>query len=89
MRTNLSQKEITIEVTDAVLDHLADKGWDPVFGARPLRRTIQTVIEDSLSDALLGGDYGEGDAVHLDYIRYVLDLEASPRVDPVSRHPAV
>jgi hypothetical protein len=33
-----------------------------------LRRTIQTVIEDSLSDALLGGDYGEGDAVHLDYI---------------------
>jgi ATP-dependent Clp protease ATP-binding subunit ClpC len=68
VRMNLSQKEITIEVTDAVLDHLADKGWDPLFGARPLRRTIQTEIEDKLSDALLEGDYGEGDAVHLDYV---------------------
>ena len=68
VRDNLRQKEITIEVTDALLDHLADKGWDPVFGARPLRRTIQTEVEDRLSDALLEGDYGEGDAVHIDYV---------------------
>ena len=68
VRTNLREKEITLEVTEALLDHLASKGWDPVFGARPLRRTIQNDIEDTLSDALLEGHYEEGDAVRMDVV---------------------
>ena len=44
------------------------EGFDPVFGARPLRRVIQNEIEDRLSEALLEGEYVEGDTVKLDYV---------------------
>ncbi|MEE8336614.1 MAG: AAA family ATPase, partial [Dehalococcoidia bacterium] len=81
VRENLSAKDITLEVTTELLDHLAEKGWDPVFGARPLRRTIQNEIEDTLSDALLEGDYGEGDTVRMDVVGgevIVERVEAAP-----------
>ena len=46
----LAEKGITLEVSDAVKDFLGEKGYDEVFGARPLRRTIQDRIEDKLSE---------------------------------------
>ncbi len=64
--TSLKEKDITMEVTDAAKDFLADKGYDPVFGARPLRRTIQNLVEDQLSEALLRGDFQSGDTVEVD-----------------------
>ncbi|HJM89478.1 MAG TPA: ATP-dependent Clp protease ATP-binding subunit [Dehalococcoidia bacterium] len=79
VRDNLRTKDMTLEVSVALLDHLADKGWDPVFGARPLRRSIQEAIEDRLSDALLEGDFEEGDGVRMDFVAGEVTIE---RVDP-------
>jgi ATP-dependent Clp protease ATP-binding subunit ClpC len=62
----LAEKAVKLEVTDAARSLLGDKGYDPVFGARPLRRTIQDLVEDPLSDALLRGDFGAGDPVLVD-----------------------
>ena len=64
---SLSEKTITLEVTDAAKDSLGEKGWDPTFGARPLRRVIQNEIEDKLSDALLRGEFNSGDTLKVDY----------------------
>ena len=63
---SLREKGITLEVTDAAKDFLGDKGYDPVFGARPLRRVIQNLVEDQLSEALLRGEFLSGDAVLVD-----------------------
>lgn len=84
VRSNLKEKEITLEVTPALLDHLATRGWDPVFGARPLRRTIQSDVEDKLSDELLEGHYDEGDAVRLDAVdgEVTVELIESPSIEP-------
>jgi ATP-dependent Clp protease ATP-binding subunit ClpC len=59
-------KGVTMEVTEACRDWLGEKGYDPVFGARPLRRVIQDEIEDRLSDALLESRFQEGDRVLID-----------------------
>ena len=58
---NLVEKGISLEVGREAKDWLADKGYDPTFGARPLRRVIQDNLEDKLSDAILMGDVNVGD----------------------------
>ena len=62
----LREKQISLEVTDAAKEHLAEKGYDPDYGARPLRRLIQNVVEDKLSDELLGGRLNAGDTAVVD-----------------------
>ena len=62
----LAEKTVKLEVTDAAKNLLGEKGYDPVFGARPLRRTIQDMVEDPLSDAFLRGDFQAGDTVLVD-----------------------
>jgi ATP-dependent Clp protease ATP-binding subunit ClpC len=64
--TNLMLKGISMEVTDAARDWLGEKGYDPVFGARPLRRVIQNELEDRLSEALLEGRFAPADTVIID-----------------------
>ena len=66
MTTNLMLKGISAEITDAARDWLGEKGYDPVFGARPLRRVIQNELEDRLSEALLESRFGPGDTVLID-----------------------
>ena len=66
VREELAEKQISLEVTEAARDYLAEKGYDPNFGARPLRRLIQDVVEDKLSEKLLGGEIHEGDVAILD-----------------------
>ncbi len=53
----LSEKEITLEVTEAAKDFLGEKGYDEIFGARPLRRAIQDMVEDKLSEAVLRNEF--------------------------------
>ncbi len=65
---SLKEKNVTLEVTDAARDFIGDKGYDPVFGARPLRRTIQNLVEDQLSEALLRGEFLAGDTVVVDCV---------------------
>ncbi|MBV8245370.1 MAG: ATP-dependent Clp protease ATP-binding subunit [Candidatus Eremiobacteraeota bacterium] len=56
-------QEMSLEVTDDVKKLLAKKGWDPQFGARPLRRAIQREVEDELSEEMLRGTFGSGDHI--------------------------
>ena len=64
--SNLIEKGIDLVVTDAAKNWLVEKGYDPVFGARPLRRVIQDHVEDKLSDAILGGELGPADTAIID-----------------------
>ncbi|MDY6829395.1 MAG: ATP-dependent chaperone ClpB [Pseudomonadota bacterium] len=68
LRRRLAERDLGLEVEDAVLDRLAEVGFDPVFGARPLRRAIQRSLENPLAEALLSGQFVPGDTVraHLD-----------------------
>jgi len=63
---SLSEKNVKLEITDAARDFLGEKGYDPTFGARPLRRVIQNEVEDKLSEALLRGEFRPGDTVEVD-----------------------
>jgi ATP-dependent Clp protease ATP-binding subunit ClpC len=82
VRQNLKEKGITLEVTQALLDHLGTEGFDPVFGARPLRRVIQNEVEDRLSDSLLEGLYEAGDTIRLDYLEGQVTAEKLAKVEP-------
>jgi ATP-dependent Clp protease ATP-binding subunit ClpC len=62
----LKTKGVVLELTDAALDWIGEKGYDPVFGARPLRRVIQSEIEDRFSEALLEERFNDGDKVKVD-----------------------
>jgi len=62
----LGEREIELEVTDAARELLAEEGYDPVFGARPLRRTIQKLLENPISSAILRGEFAEGDTILVD-----------------------
>ena len=66
VRERLLEHAITLEVTDEAVNWLAENGYDPEFGARPLRRLIQNEIEDTLSDGILSGDFGLASIVSVD-----------------------
>ena len=66
VRKELEEKEIGLEMTDAARAYLGEKGFDPVLGARPLRRLIQNEVEDRLSDEVLGGGLDPGDVAVVD-----------------------
>lgn len=64
-----AQMSMELEVTDAAVAHLAKSGFDKTYGARPVRRAIQTQIEDELADRLLSGELAAGDHVQVDCAR--------------------
>ncbi|MCX7938116.1 MAG: ATP-dependent Clp protease ATP-binding subunit [Thermoflexales bacterium] len=66
VQKRLAEHNITLEVTEAARDYLAEKGYDPDYGARPLRRLVQSEIEDALSDALLLGTVRDNSRVRVD-----------------------
>ncbi|HLE78362.1 MAG TPA: ATP-dependent Clp protease ATP-binding subunit [bacterium] len=66
VQRELRGQSMALEITDAAIDVLAKEGFDPTFGARPLLRTIQRLIEDKLSDELLRGNFKAGDTVIVD-----------------------
>ncbi len=62
----LTEKEITLEVTDKFKERLVDEGFNPAYGARPLRRAIMRLLEDVLAEEILSGRLGEGDTAIVD-----------------------
>ena len=66
VRINLTEKGVSLEISDVAKELLAVRGYDPTFGARPLKRVIQDLIEDPLSEQLLQGRFGPGDTVFID-----------------------
>jgi len=74
----LAEKGIKLEVTDAAKDFLGEKGYDEIFGARPLRRVIQDKVEDKLSEDLLRGKFQPGDTVIVDLEGEDIVVHSSP-----------
>ncbi len=66
LRYRLAERKLSLELTDAARDYLANKGFDPAFGARPLKRLIQREIQDPLALKLLSGEIRDGDTVEVD-----------------------
>ncbi len=66
VRQELDDKQVGLELSDAAKDYLGEKGFDPVLGARPLRRLIQNEVEDRLSEEILSGRLGAGDVAFID-----------------------
>jgi ATP-dependent Clp protease ATP-binding subunit ClpB len=66
LRERLAERRIELELTDAAKEALVEAGWDPAYGARPLKRAIQRLVENPLALRLLEGDFGEGDTIRVD-----------------------
>ncbi|MDT0118312.1 ATP-dependent Clp protease ATP-binding subunit [Microbacterium sp. PRF11] len=62
----LSARDVTLDVTDAAVDRLAEVGYEPEYGARPLRRVIQREVDDRIADLFVSGELGDGGAVTVD-----------------------
>ena len=67
LRKRLAERELGLEISPAALAQLVEVGYDPVFGARPLKRAIQTHLENPLAQRILAGDFVPGSTVHVDY----------------------
>jgi ATP-dependent Clp protease ATP-binding subunit ClpB len=66
LRGRLADRSLGLEVTDSAKDKLAEEGYDPVYGARPLKRTIQRLLQDPLAMRILEGEFHEGDTIKVD-----------------------
>ena len=66
LRERLAERRISLELADAAKETLAEAGWDPTYGARPLKRAIQRLVENPLASRLLAGEFGEGDTIRVD-----------------------
>ena len=67
VQKRLADQAIIIEVTQEAKERIIEEGTDPKYGARPLRRAVQKMVEDHLSEAILSGGIREGQSVRIDY----------------------
>ena len=79
---NLAERDISLELTDAAKDALAEEGWDREYGARPLKRAIQRRIQNLLADAILGGQLGSGDRALVDFGDEGFQLRVESALEP-------
>ena len=77
LRARLQERDIRLQLTDAALDRLGEAGFDPVYGARPLKRAIQTQLENPLAQEILSGRFGPGDEVRVDVVDGQLSFDAT------------
>jgi ATP-dependent Clp protease ATP-binding subunit ClpB len=66
LRERLAERGLSLELTDEAKEVVTDAGWDPTYGARPLKRALQRLVENPLALRLLEGDFAEGDTVRVD-----------------------
>jgi ATP-dependent Clp protease ATP-binding subunit ClpB len=84
IRDRLAARGISIELTDAAKEYLAEAGWDPTYGARPLKRALQRLVENPLALRLLEGEFEEGDTVRVDARDGELAFEKVPVAEPAA-----
>ncbi len=72
LRARLAERDLQLEVSLAAIDHIAEAGFDPVYGARPLKRVIQQQLENPLAEALLSGRFVAGDSIKVELVGDVL-----------------
>jgi ATP-dependent Clp protease ATP-binding subunit ClpB len=82
LRGRLADRGIELELTDAAKEALAEAGWDPTYGARPLKRAIQRLVENPLALRLLEGDFADGDAVRVEAVNGELVFEKVRAAEP-------
>ena len=78
VQERLVEQNISLIPTDSALEHLAELGYDPEMGARPVRRVIQQQVEEALSDGLLAGNFGAGDRILIDLEEFISE-EGEPQ----------
>jgi ATP-dependent Clp protease ATP-binding subunit ClpC len=85
VREQLKAKDIDIELTDAAKTLLAQKGYDQALGARPLRRTIQRLVEDPLAEKILHKEFRPGQTIIVDAVdgEIVFEAPTPPETPPV------
>jgi ATP-dependent Clp protease ATP-binding subunit ClpC len=81
VRTQLTEQQLELVVPQVAKDFLIEKGFDAQYGARPLRRTIQRLVEDPLAEGLLQGTYHPGDLVEAQVIDNELHLQVRNRIE--------
>jgi ATP-dependent Clp protease ATP-binding subunit ClpB len=79
LRSRLADRGLQLELSDAAKEALADAGWDPAYGARPLKRSVQRLLENPLALRLLEGEFGEGDTIRVDSVDGELVFETGVR----------
>ncbi len=84
LRERLAERRIELEVTDAAKELLAEEGWDPAYGARPLKRAIQRLVENPLALELLEGRFEEGSVVRVDARDHGLVFEQAEAAAPAA-----
>jgi ATP-dependent Clp protease ATP-binding subunit ClpB len=84
LRDRLAERGLSLELTDAAKEHLAEAGWDPTYGARPLKRAIQRLVENPLALRLLEGDFDEGETVRVDVKEGELVFDKAPAAEPAA-----
>ena len=84
LEQRLAERELSLEVTDAAKDALAEAGWDPTYGARPLKRAIQRLLENPLALRLLEGEFAAGDTVRVDAREGELVFERAGTREPAA-----
>jgi ATP-dependent Clp protease ATP-binding subunit ClpB len=84
LRERLAERGIELELTDAAKGALAEAGWDPAYGARPLKRAIQRLLENPLALRLLEGDFADGDVIRVDAEDGELRFEKAGAAEPVA-----
>ena len=82
LRARLAERGLGLELTDAAKEHLAEAGWDPTYGARPLKRALQRLVENPLALRLLEGEFAEGDTVRVDVADGELVFAKAPAAEP-------
>ena len=75
LRQRLSQQELLLRISDAALEQVGDAGFDPVYGARPLKRSIQTLIENPLAEKILKGEFSAGDSIEISVVGGTLSFK--------------
>jgi ATP-dependent Clp protease ATP-binding subunit ClpB len=84
LRARLAERSLELELADAAKDAIAEAGWDPAYGARPLKRALQRLIENPLALRLLEGDFGEGDTIRVDAQNGELVFEKAGVAEPAA-----
>ncbi|MFK5913464.1 MAG: ATP-dependent chaperone ClpB [Woeseiaceae bacterium] len=84
LHDRLAERQIGIELTEAALDLLGEAGFDPVYGARPLKRAIQQQIENPLAQDILSGKFLAGDVIHVDVEGEGLSFTKSTKKAPIA-----
>ncbi len=74
----LADRKIKLEFTDSARDQIMDEGYDPTFGARPLKRTVQQRLENPLASELLAGKFGDGDTIRVNADAHRFTFEKAP-----------